>query len=239
MIEEHDLGVLFTLDVDALAHSIHVGRVLVGIHIDHLSVTAVSEEKTGIRVGVDFEIRGVSVLDLLAFPRVVAQIVNIWLDLLLLREDEAEVFLFHAVGQVDIRADLTLVALISNEQNCGQSAISETLFTLGKLLKEGVSGVGVARASKRLNLSLLLVLTGFDSSFLAFFKLLASQKFSLAVAADFIELTHEVCVFKIEEIFVSALGVEVFLIVLIVVEIRVEEVRFVIFSHSFERMNLI
>ena len=84
---------------------------------------------------------------------------------------------------------------------------------------------------------MLLVLTGFDSSLLAFFELLASKEFGLAVTADFIELTHEVCVFKIEEILISALGIEVFLIVLIVVEIRVEEVRFVIFCHRFKVMN--
>ena len=175
----------------------------------------------------------------MAFPRVVAQVGDLRLDLFPLGEDKAEIFSLHSVGQVDISTDLTLVALISNEQNCGQSAISETLFTLGKLLKEGISSVGVARACERLNLRLLLILTGLDGSLLALFELLASQEFGLAVASDFIELTHEVCVFKIEEIFISALGIEVFLIVLIVVEIRVEEVRFVIFSHSFERMNLI
>ena len=175
---------------------------------------------------------------MLTFPRIVAQVGDLRLDLFPLGEDKAEIFGLHSVSQVDISTDLTLVALISNEQNSGQSAISETLFTLGKLLKEGISSVGVARACERLNLSLLLILTGLDGSLLALFELLASQEFGLTVATDFIKLTHEVCIFKIEEIFISALGIEVFLVVLIVVEIRVEEVRFVIFCHGFERMNL-
>ena len=111
---------------------------------------------------------------MLALPRVVAQIVNIWLDLLPLREDVAEVFPFHAVGKVYISTDLALVALISNEQNRGQSAIPKTLFTLGELLKEGVSGVRIARARERFNLSLLLVLAGLDGGLLALLELLAS-----------------------------------------------------------------
>ena len=192
VVEENDLGVLFAFDLSACADAILLSWVQVRVHIDHLSVTAVSEEKTGIRVGVDFEIRGVSVLDLLALPRVVAQIVNIWLDLLPLTEDEAEVFPFHAVGQVDIRADLTLVAFISNEQNRGQSAVPETLFTLGELLEEGVTRVRIARASKRFHLSLLLVLASLDGSLLALFELLASQELGLAVAADLVELAHQV-----------------------------------------------
>ena len=105
------------------------------------------------------------------------------------------------------------------------------------MLEEGITSVGVARTSKCLYLSLLLILSGLNGGFLALFKLLTSQKFSLAVATDFIELTHEVCVFKIEEILISALGIKIFLIVLIVVEIRVEEVRFVIFCHRFKEMN--
>ena len=160
------------------------------------------------------------------------------LDLFPLGEDKAEIFGLHSVSQVDISTDLTLVALISNEQDCGQSAISETLFTLGKLLKEGISSVGVARACERLNLRLLLILTGLDGSLLALFELLASQEFGLTVATDFIELTHEVSIFKIEEILVSALSIEVLLIALIVVEIRIKEIRFVIFGH-FKESKLI
>ena len=68
MVEEDDLSIVFTLDFSASAYSILLCRVLVWIHIDHLSVTTISEEETGVRVGIDFEIRRVSVLYLLAFP---------------------------------------------------------------------------------------------------------------------------------------------------------------------------
>ena len=68
MVEEDDLGILFTLDLSASADTILLARVQVWIHINHLSVTTVSEEETGVRVSIDLEVWGVSVLNLLTFP---------------------------------------------------------------------------------------------------------------------------------------------------------------------------
>ena len=56
VIEEHNLGVLFTLDVDALTHAIHVGWVLVWVHVDHLSVTSVTEKESLVGAGVHLEV---------------------------------------------------------------------------------------------------------------------------------------------------------------------------------------
>ena len=119
VVKEDHLSILFTLNFSASAHSILLSRVQVRVNIDHLSITSVSEEETCVRVGINLEIWRVSVLDLLSFPWVVAQVSDLWLDLFPLREDKAEIFGFHSVGQVDICADLTLVALISYEQNRG------------------------------------------------------------------------------------------------------------------------
>ena len=195
MIEKDNLRIFFTFYLSASANSILLCRVQVWVHIDYLSVTTVSEKETCVRVRVDFEIRRISVLNLLAFPRVITQICNLRLDLLSLRENEAEVFVFHTISQVNICTDLTFITLISDEKNRGQSTVPKTFFTLCKLLKESISSVGVACASKCLHLRLLLVLSGLNGGFLALFKLLTSQKLSLAMTTNFIELAHEVRIF--------------------------------------------
>ena len=76
---------------------------------------------------------------MLALPRVVAQIGHPWLDLLSLREDQLEVLRLHSVCQVDVGTYLSLVPLVPNEQDRGQTPIPETLLTLGKRLKERVT----------------------------------------------------------------------------------------------------
>ena len=56
VVEEDDLSILFTLDFSASADTILLGRVQVWVNIDHLSITTVSEEETGVRVGIYLEI---------------------------------------------------------------------------------------------------------------------------------------------------------------------------------------
>ena len=68
MVKEDDLSILFTLDLSACADTILLSRVQVWVNIDNLSVTTVSEEESGVRVSIDLEVRGVSVLNLLTFP---------------------------------------------------------------------------------------------------------------------------------------------------------------------------
>ena len=68
MVKENDLSILFTLDLGACADSILLCRVQVWVHIDNLSVTTVSEEETSVRVGIDLEVWGVHVRNLLTFP---------------------------------------------------------------------------------------------------------------------------------------------------------------------------
>ena len=68
VVKENDLSILFTLDLGACADSILLCRVQVWVHIDDLSVTTVSEEETGVGVGINLEVWGVSVLNLLTFP---------------------------------------------------------------------------------------------------------------------------------------------------------------------------
>ena len=82
MVEEDNLGVLFALDLLPSAHPVLLSLVQVRIHIDDLSVPSISEEQARVAIGIDLEIRGVIVLDLLALPAVVAQIAGLGVDLL-------------------------------------------------------------------------------------------------------------------------------------------------------------
>ena len=71
MVEENDLGVLFALNFLAHADTVLFLGLKVRIDIDDLSVTPVSEEKPGLRVGIDLEVGRVIVDNLLALPRIV------------------------------------------------------------------------------------------------------------------------------------------------------------------------
>ena len=82
MIKEDDLSVLLTLDLLTRAHSVLVCSVQVRIHIDDLPISPVPEEKSRVGVGINLEVRGVVVLDLLTLPRVEAQIGHFGLNLL-------------------------------------------------------------------------------------------------------------------------------------------------------------
>ena len=167
----------------------------------------------------------------MALPGVVAQIGKFWRNLLSLGEDQTEVIVLHSVCQVDVSADLALVTLVSDEEDRCQAAIPQTFFALGQCLEERVPAVRVACMRQCLDLSLLLVLSGLDSSLLALLKLRAGKKLCLTVAADLVESSNQLRVFEVEEILVRALRVQVVLIRGVVVQVRVEQVSFVVFSH--------
>ena len=231
MVKEHNLSIFFALNFLPRADPVLLGGVEIWVHINDFSVPPISEEQARVGIRVDLEIGRVVVLDLLALPRVVAQIGELGLDLLPLGENQLEVFRLHPVSQVDVGADLALVALVPNEENRRQSAVPQTLLALRQSLKEGVSGVGVARMRQSFHLRLLLVFAGLDGGFLSFVELGASQQLSLAVAADFVEGAHQFRVLQVEEILVGALRVEVLLIRRVVVQVRIEQVSLVIFCH--------
>ena len=143
----------------------------------------------------------------------------------------AEVFRLHPVCQVDIGTDLSLVPLITDEQDRSQTPIPKTLLPISKCLEECISRVGVTGVSKRFYLGLLLVLTRLDSSCLALLKLLASQKLGLTVASNLVELADELSVLQVEEVLISALRIKIVLKGGIFVQVGVEQVSFVVLCH--------
>ena len=97
VIKEDNLCVFFALNLFASANAILVCWVDIWVDIDHFSIATISEEQTLIRVGIHLEVRRVIVLDLLTFPRVVAQVSYLWLNLLNLVENLFEVFRLHSI----------------------------------------------------------------------------------------------------------------------------------------------
>ena len=82
MIEEHNLSVFVAFDFGTGTDTILVRIIKVGVDVDNFSVTTVTEEEARVGVRIDLEVRGVVVLDLLALPRVVAQIAGLRHNLL-------------------------------------------------------------------------------------------------------------------------------------------------------------
>ena len=82
MVKEDDLSILFTLNLLASANAILLRWVQVGVDVNHFSISSVSKEQSRVRVSINLEVWRVVVLNLLAFPGVVAQIAELGLDLL-------------------------------------------------------------------------------------------------------------------------------------------------------------
>ena len=66
MVEEHNLSIVITLDLNSFSSI--TWWVLVWINVDDLSVPLVPEQKTGIRIGINSEIRGVVQSGMLGIP---------------------------------------------------------------------------------------------------------------------------------------------------------------------------
>lgn len=148
VVEEYDLSVLLTLDLSpsgVVAWLVHFG-----VDADDLSVAFIPEKESLVAVGVRSEVGRVVNRCFLAVPVVVAEVSLLGHQHLLLLEDWLEIFLLHAVGQVDVTADLrscseTLIALLllfdfPYEQNSRHPAILESCLTLLQRLQEGVIG---------------------------------------------------------------------------------------------------
>ena len=102
---------------------------------------------------------------------------------------------------------MSLVALISNEEDGGHSTVSEEFFTLSKRLKEWISNEWIASVRQGLNLSLLLVLASFDGGLFTLLELRSRQLLRLSMTTHFIQLPYKFGVLEVEEILVGALGI--------------------------------
>ena len=83
----------------------------------------------------------------------------------------------HAVRQVDVTADFTLLLLVSDEQDRGQSSIAKGLFTLCKSLKEWFTLNWATLVSESFDLSGVLVFSCFFLGLLTLSELLVAKHF--------------------------------------------------------------
>jgi len=144
MIKKDNLRVVLALNFGACAIVTTLYR-RIGVHVNDLSVTSVSEKQAGFRVCVHLEVRRVIVVNRLTLPRVVAQVCGLGHDLFTFVENETEVLSFHAICQVYIGTYLLLFALfsffispISYEKNSCQSSIAQTFFSLSQGFKKRI-----------------------------------------------------------------------------------------------------
>jgi hypothetical protein len=152
MIEEHNLCVLLTDDF-------FTGGTITGIsdlrvYVNHLSVAKVSELKAEFRVWVRPEVGGVVDEGHVRVPVVEGEVGVAGQEQLLLHEDLSEVLCLHPICQVNISAHFVsaLFLCVSDKHNRGHSAVSESLFTLGKRHKERVSFNGASSVSECLHI---------------------------------------------------------------------------------------
>lgn len=100
MVEEDNLSVVFTLDFDSLRSVswwVHIG-----IDIDDLSVSLVSEKEALIIVGVHSKIGRVIKRGVLCIPVEETEVCGFWQQLLLSFEDVTEVLGLKPMSQVNV-----------------------------------------------------------------------------------------------------------------------------------------
>ena len=122
VIEEDYLGVGWIFDF--MPSCIVAWWVELWVDVDNLSISSISEKKSLFRACIGLEVWWVVMTGSLGIPMEVAQISVLWQQLLIAWEIVLEVLGLHAVCQVDISTDFILSLDVSDEENCGQSAVS-------------------------------------------------------------------------------------------------------------------
>jgi hypothetical protein len=135
MVEENYLGEVITFNF--LASCEVSGLFLVGVDVNHLSVTLVSEKKAFFAVSLHAEVRAFVHLGTSGHPVKVAQVGLLQLESFVAAENLCEVFLLHSVRKVNIGALLVFaIFLVANVKDAGGSTISKSLFSFLKSLQE-------------------------------------------------------------------------------------------------------
>ena len=94
------------------------------VDVDNLSISSISKKESLLRACIGLEVWWVVVTGSLGIPVEVAQISVLWQQLLIAWEIVLEVLGLHAMSQVDIPTNFVLSLDVSDEENCGQSAVS-------------------------------------------------------------------------------------------------------------------
>ena len=230
VVKEHHLDVLWALNSLAVSAVARGGRCRV--HIDQLSVALVAEHESLLGDGVSSEVGRVIDVAHLRLPAVEGEVRGLGHNNLLLLEDVMEVLRLHAVGQVDITANLNASLVLTPDEEDGRHApIPQVGLALGQFLQEDVALDGAALVGESLDCSAGFVLLGLLVGLFLLLKLLTSEDFSLSVVADFDELSGELLVLQVKEVLLFHLVVQILLISVVVLESGVDSVPVQVVVH--------
>ena len=135
MIKEYDLRVIFARNFDPLGSV--AGWVDIWVHVDHLSVSLISEQHALVIVRVDPEVRRVVDRWVLRIPVEEAKIRRSWQQLFFAFKDVSKVLGFESVRQIDVARYLVVAfLLLANENNGGHATATNIGLPIGQCRQE-------------------------------------------------------------------------------------------------------
>ena len=197
VIEEHNLnvGLAGVLEFDSLGEVAGLGEG--GVDVDELAVALVPKHEALLAGGVRAEVGRVVVAGGLGVEAEVGEVAGARHQDRVLQEHLLHVVRLHSVRQVDVTAHLAALLVVrdaADEQDRGQTPVSERGFPVCQRLEEGVSVDGALLAGQLLDVLHLLLALALLVGLLLGLKLLARQRLALAVVAVLDELTGQVLV---------------------------------------------
>lgn len=114
MVVKDDLSVVWREDFETF-DTLLVVLLELRIHVDHFSITLVSEKQTALTAsGIDFEVRGIVGSADACLPVVVAEVTWLRHEFHTPIEDWSEVFRFESMCVIDVAAHLCLFCWVFN-----------------------------------------------------------------------------------------------------------------------------
>ena len=131
MVKEDDLSIIFTFNFNSFGTI--TWWVFVWININNFSIPLISEQETGIGVGVNSEVWRIVQCSVLSIPIKETQICGLWQQLLLSFKNLSEVFGFEPMCKINIPRNFILsFSLISDEDNGRHSSTSNIVLSVSK-----------------------------------------------------------------------------------------------------------
>ena len=131
MVKEDDLSIIFTFNFNSFGTI--TWWVFVWININNFSIPLISEQETGIGVGVNSKVWRIVQCSVLSIPIKETQICRLWQQLLLSFKNLSEVFSFEPMCEINIPRNFILsFSLISDENNGCHSSTSDIVLSVSE-----------------------------------------------------------------------------------------------------------
>ena len=133
VVKEYHLGILIAFNFYPLGSI--TWWIFVWVDVYDFPISSVSEQKSGIRVGVHFEIWRIIQISILRVPSEITQISHTWHQHLLAFKNLSEVLCLESVSQVNVPRDfISVFPLVSNKDNSCHSSTSDIVLSICKCL---------------------------------------------------------------------------------------------------------